>query len=300
MKKIFLVSFLVLIILATSNYVLATTISVTEDNFREHFNKVIGDTQDTLSTMDKNNKTITVTASNTVIKYDFSNNPKFTINLSFTNSMTKEKCVREHDKLYLLATMFSTIGDYYNLDEYSSSGYYIDKFTAQNNGENIITTPDEVSSNYTNAIDFAKQWFDTEVNIKDELFTFTSKKTNESSTNYEVELVLIVNTDVDFTEPVSKYNSTLQNSVIGAGKKALENYENENSAEKEEKALKDAEERINNYKPSQTTASSKQSTSKNSSLPQTGSDIISFITIIILAVISILLSVYNFRNKDIK
>lgn len=300
MKKIFLVSFLVLIILATSNYVLATTISVTEDNFREHFNKVIGDTQDTLSTMDKNNKTITVTASNTVIKYDFSNNPKFTINLSFTNSMTKEKCIREHDKLYLLSTMFSTIGDYYNLDKQSSSGYYIDKFTAQNNGKNIIKTPDEVSSNYTNAIDFAKQWFDTEVNIKDELFTFTSKKTNESSTNYEVELVLIVNTDVDFTEPVSKYNSTLQNSVIGAGKKALENYENENSAEKEEKALKDAEERINNYKPSQTTASSKQSTSKNSSLPQTGSDIISFITIIILAVISILLSVYNFRNKDIK
>ena len=227
MKKIFLLSFiLVLIIVVASKFFLATTISVTEDNFKEHFNKVIGDTKDALSTMDKNNKTITVSASNTVIKYDFNSNPKFTLKLSFTNSMTKEECVREHKKEALLSSMFSAIGDYFNLNKYSSLSYYTARFTAQNNGENIIKLPDELSLNYTNAIDYAKQRFDTDVNIQDELFTFTSRKTNESSTNYEVELVLIVNTDVDFTKPVSKYNHALQNSIIDAGKKALENYKN--------------------------------------------------------------------------
>ena len=154
--------------------------------------------------MDKDNKTITVKASNTVIKYDFSSNPKFTLNLSFTNSMTKEECVREHKKEALLSSMFSTIGDYFNLDKYSSLSYYTDKFTAQNNGENIIKLPDELSLNYTNAIDYAKQRFDTDVDIQDELFTFTSRKTNESSTNYEVELILTIDTSKDFIQPISK------------------------------------------------------------------------------------------------
>lgn len=300
MKKILLTSIiLTLIILMTSNYLLATTISVTEDNFKEHFTKVIGDTKGTLSTMDKNNKTITITASNTIIKYDFSSEPKFTLNLIFTNSMTKAECIREHKKEALLSTMFYTIGDYFNLEKYACLSYYTDRFTAQNNGENIIKIPDESSLSYTDAIDYAKQRFDTDINIQDELFTFTSKKINESSTNYEVEMVLTTNINNDFTQPISNYNGAMQNAIIDAASKAVE--EQEKELAREEEALKDFEEKMNNNNSLQTIPdASKQSNSKNKSLPQTGTNVMSFIAIIVLSIILILLSIFNFRNKNIK
>lgn len=300
MKKIFLISLIfVLIILVVPNYVSATTISITEDNFKERFNKVMNDTNDVLSVLDKENDTITMKSNNAVVKYDFNDNPKFTLNLKFESSMNKEQCVRQHERQQLLSRMFATVGDYYNIDKYKSFVYYASKFTSENNGDKIANPPSEFTLNFTNAIDYAKQYFDKDVNIQDELFTFSCKKTNETPTSYELELVLITNINADFVQTISNDSNSVQNSITNGASNAIDNYEKDNA--NEEKALEYAQKWMDNYNPSETTStSSKQSTSKNNSLPQTGTNIISFIAIILLAIISILLSIYNYRNKDIK
>lgn len=222
MKKfLFVISILIIIFIITLNCTYATTISITEDNFKEHLDSITGNTN--LTTMDKDNKTITINASNTIINYNFNNNPTFTLNLNFNNQMSESECTTEHEKVYLLLTMLQSIADYFGIEKNSTLSYYFNKTTLQENINNIVNVTNS-SANFTNAIDYAKNIFNEEAILQDQLFTLSSKKSSETSDYYNVELVLTVNIDADFSQITQNSQNTPTDTILNSASNSIENY----------------------------------------------------------------------------
>lgn len=277
MKKIIMINILLIIILSMFFYVVfAANINITEDNFKENLNTVMGDSNNTLSKMNKENKTITFLARNIVIKYDLNNNPAFTTELNFNNKMTQKECNEEQKKIALLLPLFQTVSNYFKIDKYSALKYYVEKSESQVNVKKLMNyDSDKSQSSFTNAISFAKDLLDKDINFSDSLFTIQTKKIEETADNYKAVITLTVNIEADFSI-LNNYSYSPSDTIIGSAQNAIGKYE-----QKQEKS--NELNTVNNIK----------------NIPQTGKnielvDILKMI--VILSSISILIIIFNWKK----
>jgi len=137
------------------------------------------------------------------VKYNLSKgNPTFKINLNFNNKMDEKEWKQEYDKLNNLKLVFATIADVQGAEIDKSTAYF-DEALSKNS-----TTSNE---KYSSAIDYAKDMFTKDLDIKDNLFTLTSKNNSKSENEYKTEITLTVNNEGDFSSLKSSDNNSNNN-----------------------------------------------------------------------------------------
>ena len=239
MKKVLIISFLIFAILISFLGSTYAAITVTEETLENSFAKFIAESEnnsdstgmtDDLSTMsiDKDAKQITFTDGEYtyVINYDLSDKPTFTVDLSFTNEMSKEECETENSKPTILMITFMLVSDIAGIEFKDSMLYAFSKIFE------VYSSDTTSSAEFTNAIDYAKSIYDNiNETFTDDLFTWTHTKISETSDEYNVQSTIIINNDADFsimngyadktfggitnsiTNSLQNYTSTLQQSV---------------------------------------------------------------------------------------
>ncbi len=292
MKKIITITILLIIISSMLlNMVCATNINITEDNFKEALNEVIGDQNNTSSKMDKENKTITFLARNIVINYDLNNNPTFTTELNFSSQMTQEECNNEQQNISVFLSLFQTVSNYFKIDKNSALSYYVKKTESEEDIKNLMNIDRyPYQKTFTNAMKFAKDLLDKDINFSDTLFTIQTKKIEETSDNYKARVTLIVNIGADFSI-LNNYSGSLENTILGSAHNAIDKYEK--AQKEEEQMLQDVQNYINDISENQ----SMQSAGKLK-LPQTGYNIIFIIMVAIICTVAISISFFKYKNID--
>jgi len=237
MKKYFITGILICIFLISFLATNVLAVTVAEDSFRKSLTNTI-DPVNSLVKMDTENDIITIVASNGKIKYDFSGNPKFTIDLDFNKNMTEEECIKEFKEFYGLVNMFPVVADHFSIDDNQAQTYFIGKM---NENEKIKKIPTRSIENYTNAINFAKEMFDTDINLSDNLFSIKSNKVSETADTYKAQITLTVDLNGDFSklkDDALEYEKEQSDAILNAA---------QNAANKYQETLKKEEEALNKY-----------------------------------------------------
>ena len=235
MKKVFIISFLIFTMLLSFLSASYAAITVTEESLQKSFDKYAtsSENKETNNSMkiDKINKKIKLISEGTeyLIDYDLTSKPTFTINLNYLTSMTKEEGIEESSKPILLMTMFVLIADHAGINPNDSLAYMMQIDSLKN----LNTTMTEIPDTITNAVEYAKFLYKDKENTTktDDLFTWTIRKTSETSTEYKVQSTLVVNNDADFSILNNYFDNSLEGNLENAANKYI------NAAEKESQAL---------------------------------------------------------------
>ncbi len=124
------------------------------------------------------------------VEYDLSSkNPTFKTTLTFDNTMDEEQWKQEYSNIRNLNLVFAAIANSNNID-FDKSTAYFNNILFENN-PNYFTKS-------TNAVDYAKEIFEEELNIQDDLFTLTTVKISETENEYKTQVTLTIKSNANF------------------------------------------------------------------------------------------------------
>lgn len=212
MKKI--ITILLILLILTIPFVSKAAIEVTEEKLINTVEKIQKDFEkegDNLKiTIDKENNLIVLTDLNTGNKYDMSYNldkkPQLSIEIKLTKDMTQEEMMEEYMKIILPYLGFAMVADIGDIELVDSSMYFMMKILEGFNSNEIFDFEEMMQQGGITSdteIDFEKikelYGNSTEININDELFTFSLKEDKVTDKECILKVTLTVNTDKDFS-----------------------------------------------------------------------------------------------------
>ena len=230
MKKILITTLFIFIILINFFGTSYAALNVTEDSLQKSITKYMDEAlEDNPSNnsikLDKTNKQVLLTSEGKsyIINYDLSSKPKFTIDLCFNSSMTKNECELESEKTSLLMIMFILIADSAGIKFEDSLMYMFSSILENSTTSEAIT--------FTTPIEYAKSLYDDSNNniITDDLFTLMNVPVSETSDEYKVKANLIINNDKDFSiinGTTDEIVNELSNSLISSVQNTANNLQN--------------------------------------------------------------------------
>lgn len=148
-------------------------------------------------TLDKNNKTINITADGNSYSTEYELTPTesiFKITLSFNNNMSQKEWELEFNKFKNLNLLYTITNNRNNINYDNSISYFND----------VISNSIDTSSNYSTANEFAKSIFDNGLSIQNKRFNITTEKISDTDEEYKVLITLAV-TNIDDTITSDKY-----------------------------------------------------------------------------------------------
>ena len=161
--------------------------------------------------LDKKAKKISINKDNTTqaVKYNLSNKTStFKTTLTFKSSMNEKQCKQEFNKINNLKLMYATIANISKSNIKKSISYF----------ENALSKSFSTDSkSFSTPINYAKEMFKTDLNLKDNLFTLTTKTTKKTKDKYTVEATLSVNN----TAILATSNSTSSTNSNSSNKKGI-------------------------------------------------------------------------------
>ena len=160
-------------------------------------------------TLNEDNNTIDITAGGSTYTSDYeltSNESIFKINLSFNSGMSQNEWLLEFNKLVNMNLLY-TLSNNRNSVNYEKSVTYFNE---------IIDNNIDISSDYSTAIEFAKNIFDNKLNIQSKRLSITSETVNSTSDEYNV-LVTLTVTNIDDSVTSEKYIVNEDNNFIFIG-----------------------------------------------------------------------------------
>lgn len=166
--------------------------------------------------LDTVNKQIEITENNNTysVDYDLSGEKStFKLELNFDNTMTKKQWDTEYYKLKNLDLIYATIADNSNIGIDEAIKYFNNVLS-----KNLPTT----TKTYSSATQYSQEIFAKELNIKDYLFTLTTKKISTTDDEYKTQVTLTINNipENSANEPstdntTTNNNSNNSNSIVG-------------------------------------------------------------------------------------
>lgn len=276
MKKIKLIIIFLIIILMSINTLSYGTITVNKTLLENSFQKFVdSSSNDSNYNIVFGDSTITITdQENTfILNYDLTDQPKFSIDITYDKLMSYETYTQKASDSMVTMLGFITIADIAEIEFQDSFMYILSKImqsSAEANGGILFNTDDAITpTTYSDAIAFAKANYDSSPTITDNLFSLAFTKQSETENEYKVKATMTVNTNGNFST-LSGFSDTFENSLSNSIANNVSNNTNKANIAK---------------------------------IPQTGTEI-SIVNILesiifICSIIFIALIVYNKKRKDI-